>query len=484
MLTWIVPIRLFRRSLTAKILLALTVVILVGIGSVAVLANLRMTAAFEHYVKTGRPDASGRLVDVVTTVYQETHSLAAVGTALSSIPLPPDQRVLLANPSGKIVIDTSQGWIGRSVTSLVLPPGDLVTENGQTVGTVYLVDTGDSGESAAVLSLFDRSPAGLTSDDQAFLAQVDESLFLAAIGAMVVALVLGFLLAQQVVRPLRSLTRAAQRVPHGHLDERIQVNGDDEVAQLADAFNEMAESLQRTEAARRQMVADIAHELRTPLTVIGGTVQAMRDGVLPADEASLDAIQEEVVSLTRLVADLRDLSLGDVGQLAIRQEAVDLLAIVESVASAFAAEAAARGITLTVDRTDEIPWILGDETRLRQCVRNLVDNALRHTPSGGTIVIALSAPRNSATIAVIDSGEGILAEHLPHLFDRFFRADQSRNRRSGGSGLGLAIVQQIVHAHGGEVFATSPGPGRGATFTLRLPVSAGTTNGHLAEVLP
>ena len=476
MLTRGLPIRLFRRSLTAKILLALAVVILVGIGGVAILANLRMTAAFERYVQTGHPDASNRMVDVVSAVYRETHSLDAVRTVLSSIPLPPDQRVLIADTSGRVVVDTDRGWIGRPKSSLQLPEAHPIAVDGQVIGTLYLIDSGDSPESAGFTSLFEHPHADLSSDDQAFLAQVDESLFLAAGGAMAVALLLGVLLAQQVVRPLRRLTLAAQRVPHGHLDERIQVNGDDEVAQLANAFNEMAESLERTEAARRQLVADIAHELRTPLTVIGGTVQAMRDGVLPADDANLDAIQEEVASLTRLVSDLRDLSLGDVGQLAMRHEPVDLRVIVESVRSAFAAEAATRGIMLSTEQAHEIPWILGDETRLRQCVRNLVDNALRHTPPGGRIAIEASAQISSVTIRVIDTGEGILAEHLPHLFDRFFRADQSRNRRSGGSGLGLAIVQQIVHAHGGEITAASAGPGQGATFTIRLSLAASQPN--------
>ena len=480
MLTRIVPIQIIRRSLTAKLLLAFGVIILVGIGGVAVLANLRTTAAFEHYLRAGRPDPT-RMVGVVAALYRETNSLNAAGTVLSAVPLPPDQEALLADSSGRIVADTGGTQVGKSATSAGLTDGTPVTVNGQVIGKLYLLDFGDAyhdgsnsvgnggGATSGLEDLFSSPRSGLGADDAAFLSQVDESLVVAAVGAIAVALLLAVLLARQIIRPLRQLTRVAQRITHGHLDERIAVSGDDEVSQLANAFNEMAESLARTEAARRQLVADIAHELRTPLTVIGGTVQAMRDGVLPTDEVNLVTIQEEVTSLARLVSDLRDLSLGDVGQFPIEHEPVDLASVAESVGSAFAAEAAANGVELTVDLPAGLPGVLGDETRLRQCVRNLVDNALRHTPPGGSVVIRGRRAPHGVTIDVSDSGEGIKPENLPHLFDRFYRADESRNRRSGGSGLGLAIVQQIILAHGGQVGVSSPGPGRGATFTMYLP---------------
>jgi signal transduction histidine kinase len=255
--------------------------------------------------------------------------------------------------------------------------------------------------------------------------------------------------------------------------------GDDEVGQLAHAFNHMTASLQRTEQARRQLVADVAHELRTPLTVIDGTVQAMQDGVLPVDEANLATIHEEVAALSHLVTDLRDLSLGDVGEFPIRPELMDVGALVERVAGAFAAEAAARGVALQADVAPALPQLRADPERLQQCLRNLVVNALQHTPPGGRIIARAAPVAGGVEIAVSDSGSGIAPEHLPHVFERFYRADASRARRSGGTGLGLAIVQQIVAAHGGTVAATSAGPGRGATFTIRLPATGPNRTSHV-----
>jgi signal transduction histidine kinase len=316
---------------------------------------------------------------------------------------------------------------------------------------------------------FGRPPSGLSVSDRAFLAQVNQSLAIAAVAAILAALVLGILLARQIIRPLRQLTQVALRIAHGKLDERIEIKGQDEVAQLGGAFNAMAASLQRTENARRQLVADVAHELRTPLMVVSATVEAMEDGVLPLDKPHLATIRDEVTSLRRLVADLRDLSLGDVGQFPLEREPVDLADVIDSVGAAFAPAAAAREIRLGVETAAELPWILGDESRLRQCARNLVENALRYTSPGGSVTLRSRAEGNTVALEVADTGEGIRAEDLPLVFERFFRADESRNRRSGGSGLGLAIVRQIVEAQGGTVSVTSGGPGQGATFTMRFP---------------
>ncbi|HEX5414366.1 MAG TPA: ATP-binding protein [Chloroflexota bacterium] len=388
------------RSLTAKILLAFALVILVGIGGVAVLANQRTTAAFERYLQ-----------------------------------------------------DSDRGSVA--------PSGD----NGQTAGTPFPRPRGDDDPRPH------DEPPRLSPSDRDFLAQANQSLLLAALGATVAALLLGMLLARQVILPLRQLTRGAQRIAHGYLDERIDVNGQDEVGQLARAFNDMAESLQRTENARRQLVADVAHELRTPLMVIGTTVEAMQDGVLPTDATNLATIREEVGSLARLVSDLRDLTLGDVGQLAVERRPLELADVLTSIGSAFASSALVRQITLTVDCPPDLPGVLGDETRLRQCIGNLVENALRHTPAGGRVTIRGTWPGDLVIVQVIDTGEGIAPENLPYVFERFFRVDPSRNRRSGGTGLGLAIVQQIIRAHDGEVSVASEGVGMGTTFTIRLPAN-------------
>lgn len=493
MWTRVAAIRFIRRSLTAKILCAFALVVLVGIGGVAFLANERTTDAFEHYLRGGQPGVETRLATLAAIAYRQDHSWTMVSQILTTMPGPPDQRVVIVDPSGKVVVDTDNSWVGQAAAGLPLLRGSPIAVNGQDVGTLHLVAPpypllhGRSLDQTGVVHRFDPMPSpdrtlsGLSPAGRAFLAQVNQSIFFAAVGAILAALILGILLARQIIQPLRRLTRAAQRIAHGHLDERIAVAGEDEVGQLADAFNQMAASLERTEKARRQLVADVAHELRTPLTVIGGTVQAMQDGVLPQDDSNLESIQDEVAALARLVADLRDLSLGDVGQFLIERAPVDPAAVIESAAAPFATAAAAREIDLQIDIASDLPSVLGDAARLRQCVRNLVDNALRYTPSGGRVTVRGRSAGGAVIIEVADTGDGIDSDHLARVFERFFRGDPSRARRSGGTGLGLAIVQQIVQAHGGEIRAASPGPGRGATFTMRLPAASTPATSKLAS---
>ena len=479
--------RRLRRSLTVRIITAFTAVALIGIGGVAILANASTTSAFESFLSAGQPAFDQRLANLAGTTYAQTGSWQAVRQALAALSRSGGRQVLIVDPGGTIVVDTTGALVGRSASSLPLGDGLLIKVNGRVVGTMYpapLVQPGRSPTDRERPPPFIRFPrpfggspdVRLSQAESAFLAAVDHSLLIAAIIATALALLVGGFLARQIIRPLRRLTHAARRIAEGHFDERIAVNGDDEVAQLAQAFNQMAESLERTEQARRQLVADVAHELRTPLTVIGGTVQAMRDGILSSDEQNLAAIHEEVVALTHLVSDLRDLSLGDVGQLPLRRGPIDLTRTLESVGTAFATQASARGLTLTIDVPSRLPILDADEARIRQCVGNLMTNALRHTPSGGQVKLSARHDAQAVEIQVVDSGEGIATDHLPHLFERFYRADPSRARRSGGTGLGLAIVQQIVQAHGGEVFADSAGPGQGATFTIRIPLAESADN--------
>ena len=281
-------------------------------------------------------------------------------------------------------------------------------------------------------------------------------------------LLLCALLAATIVVPLRRLSAAAVRAGEGDLAARVPQGRRDEIGHLARAFNQMADRRQQLEESRRRMVSDVSHELRTPLANVRGWVEAARDGVVEPDRALMDSLLEESLHLQRLVDDLHDLALADAGELRLEPEPIDLEAFLAQVATAFGAAARAGGITLAVE-CEPGAGVVADPVRLRQAVVNLVANALRHTPPGGRVVL-VGAP---GSLRVRDDGEGIAAEELPHVFDRFRRVDPSRTRATGGSGLGLAIVRQIAEAHGGTASATSR-PGVGTEVVLALPDLSGS----------
>ena len=282
----------------------------------------------------------------------------------------------------------------------------------------------------------------------------------------IIGLVLTFALSRQILQPVSALTAAARQMESGDLAVRVarHPSRSDEIANLADAFNAMAARLSETERLRRQLVSDVAHELRSPVTNLRVTLEAMQDGLMPLDRARLDALHDETVFLQRLLTDLQDLTLADAGQLPLRTEPVDLSDTLRRSAAALDH----RGARIQL----HVPPALiarGDPDRLEQVFRNLLSNARRHTPDDGRIDIRAVVEQGWIRIDVADTGEGIDAAHLPHVFDRFYRADASRARATGGAGLGLAIVRQLVAAHGGTVSAHSPGAGGGTTITVRLP---------------
>ncbi|AYN42950.1 HAMP domain-containing protein [Streptomyces dangxiongensis] len=275
--------------------------------------------------------------------------------------------------------------------------------------------------------------------------------------------------AVRLVRPLRALTLAAQQPPELHV--RVPVTTRDETGILAEAFNGLTERRERLEAQRRAMVSDIAHELRSPLTNIRGWLEVVRDGVVDPDPGLLDSLHEEALVLQRIIDDLQDLAAADAGTLRLHREPLRAGDLLDQVAAAHRVAAGAAGVGLragTGTDTDGTAWLDADPVRMRQALGNLVSNALRHTPVGGTVTLAARRDGDDVVLTVTDTGHGIPPEDLPRVFDRFWRAEKSRSRRTGGSGLGLPIVRHLVTAHGGTAEAASE-HGAGAVFTLRLP---------------
>jgi two-component system sensor histidine kinase BaeS len=288
-----------------------------------------------------------------------------------------------------------------------------------------------------------------------------------ALGVLLIAALVMVFAGRRLVRPILALTGAAQRMTNGDHAARVPVAGRDEVARLGHAFNAMAESIQRHDFQRKAMVSDVAHELRTPLANIKGYLVASEDGVVPLDRELVTSLLEETALLEHLVADLQDLALADAGMLRLHPALRDLSELATQVVAAHSPTADAAGVTLRAEVNGPAPAIV-DNARIRQAIGNLVSNAIRFTPSGGRVVVGVRRDGNGYNLTVTDNGTGIAAEHLPHLFDRFYRVEHSRSRTTGGSGLGLAITKHLVEAHQGTITTTSR-PGHGSTFTIHLP---------------
>jgi signal transduction histidine kinase len=298
---------------------------------------------------------------------------------------------------------------------------------------------------------------------------IARSLALPALGGFLGALAVSLLIGRLIASPLTRLASAARRFGHGELGTRVPVAGPAEIADVAVEFNRMAEGLEQSQQQRQALVADVAHELRTPLTVLRGYLEALKDGVTPADADTLEVIHAEAVQLQHLVDDLQDLAQADASQLALDPRPCDLSTLLSTVAAGFALQAGSKGVRIEVDTPEHLPHVRADERRIGQVVHNLVANALRYTPRGGAIRLSAASGAGEVRTEVADTGAGIAPEHLERIFERFYRVDPSRARETGGSGLGLTIAKRLVEAHGGRIGVSSE-VGRGSRFWFTLPL--------------
>ena len=429
-----------RSSLFWKLMTAFTVIIMIGIGGALLLAGRTTEVEFRRYAHGGDMSRREGMVADLADYYATRGSWEGVETVLErehgrghSAGGPP---LRLTGADGRIVADQTGADIGKMVSAEELEAGLPIIVDGKRVGTLLM-------------------PGGewLTVEQQAFLRRMRVVLTVSGGAALVVALVLGALLVRSITRPLQQLANASRAIAAGDLSVRVPVRSRDEIGQLAAAFNQMTADLARAEEARRQQAADIAHELRTPLTVIQGHLEALADGIFPADSEHLEPVLEQARLLARLVEDLRMLSLADAGRLALVPVLTDVGEWVAGVVAGFRSVAADRGITLDLKTADGLPSVRMDPERMAQVLGNLLDNGLRHTPAGGRVAVNVAHRDGEVTVTVTDTGPGVPPEHRPHLFERFWRGDPSRSRRTGGSGLGLAIARRIVEAHGGRIWA-------------------------------
>lgn len=468
------------RRLWVKLALAFALVVAVSIGLVAFIISQSTSREFVAYVQIGQAYHFQMAVDHLAAFYAGNNTWNGVDSVLNDLQRMPNDHLLLADSQGIIVADTAGQLVGKQAGSLT--GGLPVRVAGQQVGTFYatlpMLASGRVGQGPG-LGLGPKAGLGpgpneggssipMEALEQRFLAAVNRSVWITALGALAGAILLSILLARQITGPMSAVRDAAKRIATGDLSGRVPVRSKDEAGDLAISFNAMAEALERNERARRHMVADVAHELKTPLMAIEGTAKAMLDGVFQLTPDNLQTIEDQAQILTKLVDDLRELSLAEAGQLKLECIPTDVSELVEHAIRSHEAAARKQGLQLETEVDRRLPPVLLDPKRMGEVLSNLLSNAIRHTPLGGRVGIEAREESGELVLLVWDTGEGIRAEDLPFVFDRFYRVDKSRARRSGGSGLGLAIVKQLVEAHGGRVWVESIA-GQGSRFYVSIP---------------
>ncbi len=338
--------------------------------------------------------------------------------------------------------------------------------------TAELQSPGTLARDISRLQTLLRENPALASDLQDnFTAAVTEILAVGTLIAAFAAVLVSLFTAHRIVEPIRAMMHASQHVAAGDYHERVQVPSQDELGALARSFNRMAEALEQTERRRLELIGDVAHELRTPLASIKSSMEGLVDGVLPAEPGTFLNVQREVTRLQRLVRDLEELSRAEAGQVVLDLRAVAPGDLVQAVVERLSPQFEDKGVRFDVQVPPSLPRVRADASRITQVLLNLLGNALQYTPSGGEVTLRGWTAAGECFLAVQDSGIGITPEQLPHIFERFYRADKSRSRTGGGSGVGLTIAKHLVTAHGGRLWATSAGAGCGSTFVFTLPLA-------------
>jgi len=441
------------RSLRFRVLLTLMLVATVSLGVASFLASRGTITGFQRYVHDGSVMQHQRFAGLLIRHYVQSGSWARVQPLVEQLAQMSGERIVLADETGSVVADSDQMLVGQKIGQDWPAPPVEISRGDLCVGSIYV------------------NPDGRVRShiEETYLATVNRTLLWAALSGALAAVLLTSILSRRILGPVEALTSAVRQMTKGDLSQRVEVQSRDEIGELAQAFNTMADGLARLEQLRRNMVADVAHELRTPLSNVRGYLEALRDGVMESTPATLDLLHSEAMLLSHLVDDLQELALAEAGQLSLNRQVVDLGQVAARTVEAVQPRAQAKGITLRLDVLEDLPLVGIDPQRIGQVLGNLLSNALTHTPSGGEIAVTATTRGASVEISVSDTGEGIPPEYLPHVFERFYRVDKSRSRAAGGTGLGLAIAKQLVEAHGGQISVESE-PGQGTCFTFTLPV--------------
>jgi two-component system sensor histidine kinase BaeS len=448
------------RSISTKLILAF---LSIGIISVAIIFITARWNTRAEFIKFLSDQNQSDVVTQLSDYHRENGSWVGadkvfvqdMGPQPDNSPGPGHVRIppfTLVDTNGNVIISNERYKIGDHVPQEDLARGVSIVEDGKVIGILVPMHVSFGGNPREV----------------EFIERTNLILLYGAFIGAVIALLLGIFLSRTLTRPIRELTQATHAVSEGDLSQQVPVRSSDELGELAKAFNKMSAELSRSVNTRKQMTADIAHELRTPLSLILGHAEAVHDGVLQPTRDNFEIIREEATRLEHLVNDLRILSLADAGELIINPQIIEPQRLLQEVASLYRYQAQRKNITLDLDIASPFSTVEVDPGRMTQVLTNILDNALRHTPEGGRIILSAKQVQDQIELAIQDSGPGLKAEDIDRIFERFYRTDSSRQREDGGSGLGLAIARSIVQAHGGQLSAESEA-GNGLKIKITLP---------------
>lgn len=429
-------------SLRFRLLLITIIVLVVAVGTVAFFASQSTSSEFKRSLQGILDYPSLNIETKITAINKLIETRGGERTVweelqvmLEGMERTSQARYVIADLDGRVLADSTQDLIGQRInTELSKPFAAFLIEKKPVLAYIVPLET-----------------YNLVTIESQFNSSVNRSLIVAIALAGMAGVLLTYYLSRSILRPVDELIAATRAMEKGDLSQRVSVRSRGELGELANAFNAMAEGLTRLEQLRQNMVTDVAHELRTPLSNVRGYLEALRDGVVEPTPEMIASVYEEAMLLNRLVDDLQELAMAEAGQLKLVCQPVDIRDVIEKAVLSLSAQAVEKEINVEIDIPDGLPLVEADAERLGQVLRNLVKNAIVNTRDGGDITIQARIIDSQVEVSVQDNGLGIAAEHLPYVFERFYRADQSRARSTGGAGLGLAIVKQLVEAQGGRV---------------------------------
>jgi signal transduction histidine kinase len=439
----------FRLSITFALIIVVT------IGALYFLVSQRIAVEIENYEQISAQYRSDQILYRLYFHYwSQGLSWEDIQSVVEDTARVSGTYIILVGANGTVIADSTGELLGSNYTNSSVSPVEM-SWGTESIGEVYI-----SPDTAAEPYVSFRRLS----------TSINHFLILGGSVAIAIALILTFVLSRRMSSPIGVLAKAARRLGRGDLSQRVQFQGKGEVEMLGQAFNSMAADLERAEQLRRNLVADVAHELRTPLSNIQGYLEAIRDRVMKPNAATIRSLNEEATLLSRLVNELQELSLAEAGELKLVYQSEDVAKLIKEAVTPWQPKVSAKEISLSIDLPDNLPLVNIDWSRVNEVLHNLLENAVAHTHKGGTINVAAVTQDGWVEVSVSDTGEGIPAEDLPHIFERFYRVDKSRARATGGSGLGLTIAKRLVEAHGGKITVQSE-LGKGSRFSFSLPIA-------------